>query len=70
MSIKLALSKEARAALSDPSSASIPHLHLQIDLVTTVRQEIYVRLDDYYNTRKQKMPALEQHFPDREMAAF
>lgn len=39
-------------------------------MVTGVRQEIYVRLDDYYNTHKQKIPALEQHFPDRDMATF
>ncbi|XP_009707751.1 PREDICTED: meprin A subunit beta, partial [Cariama cristata] len=45
-------------------------LTLAVAMVTRVRQEIDVRLDDYYNTHEQKTPALEQHFPDREMATF
>jgi len=69
-SVQLALPNLKRAAFSGPSSACIPHSHLQVAMVTRIRQEIYVRLDDYYNTHKQKMPALEQNFPDREMAIF
>lgn len=70
MSVKLALTKEMGTTFSGPSPACIPYSYLQVAMVTRVRQEIYVSLDDYCNTRKQKTPALEQHFPDREMATF
>lgn len=66
--VKLALPQRKKATFSGCSPAYNPNWYLQVATVMRGRQETGIRADDSRNTRTQKMPPSEQHFPDRETA--